>query len=200
MCCGVCHFFSPRSSTCTYLTPSITLPVISYTCIFHGKCASRTHVSALLHALVAITPTRFLLQSNLSTDTEEDEEALPVTSYACQWKAPRKRKESNLPMSEAQFEKHVYGRTRKRTVRTIEDFNPRPHEYKRTASNHLPALLDKVHREGLCISLLLDPRCRHCTEDSASSTATPEQPPICSLKATILAFRESLKLFTRENS
>ena len=80
------------------------------------KCASCTHVSVLLHVLVAMTLTRFLLQSNLSTETKEDE-ALTVTSYACQWKAPRKHKESNLPMSEAQFEKHVYG---KRIVRMIE--------------------------------------------------------------------------------
>ena len=61
-------------------------------------------------------------------------------------------------------------------------------------SNHLPSLLDKVRGEGLCISLLLDPRRRHWIEDSVSSTATPKQPPVCSLKATTLAFKESLKL------
>ena len=46
----------------------------------------------------------------------EEEEALPVTSYICQWKRPRKRKESTMKMSEAIFEKHihVYGRTKKR--------------------------------------------------------------------------------------
>ena len=102
---GMPLLYSLRSFTCTYLTPSIMLPVISYTCIFHRKCASCTHVSALLQALVAMTPTRFLLQS---TETEEYEEALPVTSYACQWKAPRKRKESNLPTSEGCQKKSMF--------------------------------------------------------------------------------------------
>ena len=98
-------------------------------------------------------------------------------------------------MSEAQFEKHVYGRTRKRTVRMIEDFDPRPDEYKeQPVTTCLHFCTRFTGKDFVCISLLLDPRCRHWTEESVSSTATSEKPPICSLKATILAFKESLKL------
>lgn len=57
---------------------------------------------------------------NVSSD---EETALPITSYICQWNAPRKRKESNLPVSEAVFHKHVYGRQRKNELRPMEDLS-----------------------------------------------------------------------------
>ena len=79
--------------------------------------ASCTHVSGLLHALAALAPTQFPPSSatGSSVSTEESEETLPVTSYPCQWKAPRKRKQSNLKMADATFEKHVYGRAARRS-------------------------------------------------------------------------------------
>ena len=40
----------------------------------------------------------------------DDDEDLPVTSFACQWKELRKRKESTLKIADADFEKHVYRR------------------------------------------------------------------------------------------
>ena len=43
-----------------------------------------------------------------SASTEEIEENLPVTPYPCQWKVPRKRKQSNLKMADATFEKRVW--------------------------------------------------------------------------------------------
>ena len=57
----------------TYLYPFLWLCRKSATC---------THVSALLHALVAMTPTPF----NPSCSGDSEVEDLPVTSYPCQWK------------------------------------------------------------------------------------------------------------------
>ena len=84
------------------------------------KSASCTHVSGLLHALVAMT--RSELWSRMSSETGEEEQVLPITSYACQWNVPKKRKESSLPFSEAKFTKHVYGKEKKRSLRQIEGF------------------------------------------------------------------------------
>ena len=78
---------------------------------FHRKSSSCTHVSALVHALMAMSPTQFPQPS--ASAEEEAEDPLPVTSYLCQWKQPKKRKESTLKVSEANIEKHVYGRVRK---------------------------------------------------------------------------------------
>jgi hypothetical protein len=85
-----------------------------------------------------------------------EDEAVPVTSRPCQWKPPRKRKESTMPIAEASFEKHVYGREKKRKVKPLEDFDPRPVEFRGTVRARLPALLEKIRREQLCVSLLFD--------------------------------------------
>ena len=76
----------------------------------HRESASCTHVSGLLHALVALCPAQL---SPPKDGNAEEDEPLPITSFACQWKQPRKRKESTLPMSEAVFHKPVYGRQQK---------------------------------------------------------------------------------------
>ena len=52
----------------------------------------------------------------------EDEEVLPIMSYLCQWNAPQKRKESNMPISEAVFQK--YDRQQKCELKPIENFDP----------------------------------------------------------------------------
>ena len=61
-------------------------------------------------------------------------------------------------MGDAGFEKHVLGRECKRKVVAVEDFDPRPLQYRGTVKGHVPALLDKIRGEGLCLSLLLDPK------------------------------------------
>ena len=55
---------------------------------------------------MAMTPVTFQLQPSggPSTPVVHDKD-IPVTSYACQWKPPRKRKQSNLPISDAKFVK-----------------------------------------------------------------------------------------------
>ena len=119
--------------------------------------ASCTHVSALLQALVAMTPVQFQLRPSNPPSLSLEEDNLPVTSYLCQLKPPRKRKEERGHSSNAaaHFHEHTYGKPKKRVVKQVEDFDPRPNEYKRTASYHLPGLLDGIRGEYLSISLLL---------------------------------------------
>ena len=80
--------------------------------IYYGTfrlSASCIHVSRLLHALAALVPTQLppLTATGYSASTEKSEVNLHVTSYPCQWKAPRKRKQSNLQMADASFVKHI---------------------------------------------------------------------------------------------
>ena len=80
----------------------------------HRESASCTHISGLLHGLVAMTPANFTStitsdQTVESHDNDDGAETLPVTSFACQWKPPRKRKDSVLKFADTNFEKHTYG-------------------------------------------------------------------------------------------
>ena len=67
--------------------------------------ASCTHVSTLLHALAAMSPTEQF--PHMSTDDDDTENDLPCTSYPCQWKKPWSRKETNLKISNAKVQKHA---------------------------------------------------------------------------------------------
>lgn len=74
---------------------------------------------------------------------------LPITSYACQWKAPRKRKESDARIADLKFEKHVYGRVRKHQLDPIDDFDPRPPQFRGKLHSRLPDIFEKVTGKGL---------------------------------------------------
>ena len=91
-------------------------------CYLYRESASCTHVSGLLHALVAMCPS----QAGQVDDSSDTEDPLPVTSFACKWKQPRKRKDCTMKMSEVTFQKHVYGRQVKHTLQSIDEFDPRP--------------------------------------------------------------------------
>ena len=87
--------------------------------VLYRKSSSCNHVSALLHALVALTPPPSPFQSQsgdpqpcTSAATAIDSDILPITSYLCTWKAPRKRKESTQQMSEIMFESMYLGEPR----------------------------------------------------------------------------------------
>jgi hypothetical protein len=73
-----------------------------------------------LHALVSVSQEPFAATMGAS-EMEDDEAPLPITSYACQWKAPRKRKESDARISDLTFEKRIYGRERKHHLNPIKD-------------------------------------------------------------------------------
>ena len=107
-----------------------------------------------------MTPVRFPVTSSSIAD-EEDADSVPVTSLPCQWKKPRKRKESNLKMSDATFEKHIYGRTKKVKLLPIEDYDPRPEKYRNNIDTHMKKILAAVRGKGLGVSLLMDPSTRY---------------------------------------
>ena len=157
------------------------------------KSASCTHVSA---ALSAIKPTSFQPQPNIPFRMEE-EQALPVTSYLCQWKVPKSRKESTIPMSEAVFEKHEYSKQRKRKIKPVEDYDPRPPEFLGSASDRLPALLEEIRGEHLCVSLLFDKKCRHWNAEDEQNMNQPSAhnvPADAALQTTMSAFKESQRI------
>lgn len=153
------------------------------------KSASCTHVSALLHALASMTSPRFEIQPSEPHLNSSDDET-PITSLPCQWKAPKQCKESTLPISEATFEKHQYGKAKKRKITLLNDFDPRPKEFRGCVKDRLPPLLDKLHGKGLCISLLFDKTLQH----SSSSTDKPALPNTTTLRNTVDAFKASLHL------
>ena len=141
-----------------------------------------------------MTPTEF--QLNLDQPQvcgNDDEETVPVTSQLCQWKRPKKRKESNLRMSDAKSERHDYSRSTKRQIVLVEDFDPRPQEFRGTAGENLPSLIEAIHGQGLCISLLLDPNCRCFTDSIPTPSTAPTLPSLSALKDTAASFKESLQ-------
>ena len=96
---------------------------IIYNLLFRNS-ASCTHVSALLHALVSLTSPQFQISPNESTAMDHLADEIPITSLPCQWKAPKKRKESTLPIAQVKFEKHTKGRTKTRKYDLLENFDP----------------------------------------------------------------------------
>ena len=116
----------------------------------------------------------------------------PVTSYPCQWKAPRKRKQSNLKMADTTFEKHVYGRAASSKKRErLEDFDSRPQKYRGNANTQFTAFLHQVRGKGLEISLLKDKSTRYWSTDP-TSCMTHALPDDRQLKQSIDGFMKSL--------
>ena len=157
-------------------------------CSTYRQSASCTHISALLHALSALNP-RVPTIPHISDSAVEDE--IPCTSLPCQWKPPRKRKESTLRISDATFEKHDYAKPVKRKISPVENFDPRPEKFRGVASSRLPDLLQKLKGEQLCNSLLFD---EHFQVASSSQPDDKNLPSISGLKDTIQEFKRSLEV------
>lgn len=139
--------------------------ILSFYCLFIRMSASCTHVSALLHALMAATFIKFTIRPTSSVSSLEED--LAVTSYSCQWKAPKQCKQSTLNFADSVFVKYVYGKVKKRQLVPLENFDSHSDKFKGTVKNFLPALLNDLHGEELCISLCLTPICvqmmaQHC--------------------------------------
>ena len=111
------------------------------------------------------------------------------TRICGQRKPPRKRKESSLKISEARFEKHVYGKLKKRELSTLD---PRPPECRGTANAKLGTFLDKVRGRGLGVSLLFDPLTRVWTKESSTPITSPDLPSRQQLEQTVREFKSSL--------
>ena len=126
-------------------------------------------------------------------DEPEDEPALPVTSFLCQWKAPKTRKESNLPISQTEFQKHIYGRQRKYERNSLEDFDPRPPELRGKTKDRLVTFLKDVQGQGLGVSLLFDEKCR-CWSSSAETPASPVLPTKNELQERVKELKKSLQV------
>ena len=145
-----------------------------------------------MHALVSVSQEPFAATMGAS-ELEDEEAPLPITSYACQWKPPRKRKESDARISDLTFEKHVYGRERKHHLNPIKDFDPRPSEFRGTLSARLPDFLQKVRGKALGISVLADPTSQvwsdDVTKDSSFNLPSKQQ-----LLERVASFIESLKV------
>ena len=128
-----------------------------------------------------------------------EEEILPVTSYLCQWKIPKSRKESTTPISEAVFVKHQYSKPNKRKIQSVEEFDPRPPEFRGTASERMPQLLEEIRGDNLCVSLLFDSKCRHWDAENAEEQDLNQPsgqsiPTDVDLTTTMSAFKDSLSI------
>lgn len=165
--------------------------------LFYRQSASCTHVSGLLHALTAICSARnpFQIVSAAHVENEEEDSALPITSFICQWVKPRKRKESSAKISESEFLKHVYGRTVKHELKTICSYDPRPAEYRGNSSARLGPYLEKVRSVDIGMSVLLDESMQVWSEQSHTvDSSTLTLPSKSELEDRAKAFISSLHL------
>ena len=85
--------------------------------------------------------------------------------------SPKKRKESTLPMAEAAFKKHDYSKPNKKNIKLMEDFDSRPLQYRGMLSSRLPAFLDSVQGQNLCVSLIFDEKTQHWKDDNDVTTS-----------------------------
>ena len=98
-----------------------------------------------------------------------------------------------MPISDAVFHKHVYGRQRKRELKPIEEFDPRPVDLRGKSKEHLKIFLDKVRGQGLGVSLLFDEACR-CWSTTMEQPLTPVLPTKEELRERVEEFKKSLRL------
>ena len=154
------------------------------TFLFYSRLsASCVHVSALLHALVHMFSTE-----GAPPETESDSEGVvPITSLACKRVMPRKQKERALKVSDAQFKRLLFSKPSK-NVGSLIIFDPRPPEYRGTALQYLPTLLEQLKGKRLCVSLLFDPD----TTATNIESFIPLPKEVMELK--IVELRESLTL------
>ena len=82
----------------------------------------------------------------------------------------------------------------KRKIKRVEDFDPRPPQFRGTAASRLPELVSKLRGEQLCISLLFDSQYRRTTHDTSQQPSSHNRPEIASLQETVTAFKRSLEV------
>ena len=164
----------------------------SYSFLLCRESASCTHISGLLHALVSTSHAPF--DPVHISQTDDEDTPLPITSFACQWKAPRKRKEADAKISDVTFEKHVYGRTKKHNTLPIHDFDPRPQETRGTLSSRLPKFLEKVKGQGLGISMIADASTQVWSHQTANLTTSSDLPSKQALQERVSVFVQSLHM------
>lgn len=154
---------------------------------------SASSISAFLYALAAKRPIPFPLTASNDVTDDKDADSVPFTSLPCRWKPPRKRKESILKISDATFEKHMYGKAKKIKHLPIENYDPRPEKYRNKVDSHKKFLVLYMVRDWVC------PYCWiHVRGAGRQSPASSTSFRITKYKAgTIIEFEKSLNI-TRE--
>ena len=94
-------------------------------------------------------------------------------------------------MSDATFEKYVYGQTKKLNSYPLRIMIP---DQKSTADTHMKKFLDAVSGKGLGVSLLLDPPTWYWGENTQPDVLPPDLPSIEQLERTIVKFKKSLNV------
>ena len=89
------------------------------------------------------------------------------------------------------FKKHDYYKPDKKRPKLLSEYDPRPTEFRGTAKDRLPALLESIRGQQLCISLMLDEKC--CAKES-DVLESPEchLPSNEDLKQSVELFKKSL--------
>lgn len=132
----------------------------------------------------------------LGIEDDEPDEPLPVTSLLCKWNEPCKRKESNMPIAEAVFQKHVYGRQKKHKISPMTNYDPRPDNLRGQAQDLLKKFLEEVKGQGIGVSLMFDESC-HCWSPDINASK-PTLPSKDDLQKCVKLFKETLIMTPQE--
>ena len=104
-----------------------------------------------------------------------------------------------MMMSQVKFEKHTYGNERQQNIQPMEMFDPRPMEFRGTATASLKQFIKTTKGKCSCVPLLFD----ESTQIWKQPPLTTEESPvateynICSkneMERDAEAFKESLKI------
>lgn len=95
------------------------------------------------------------------------------------------------------FQKHVYGRTFKHTLKPLSKFDPRPVEHRGTAPDALQKFITAVKGKGLGVSALFDKNMCVWAHDENAAVNTSDEPHLPSrnrLTERVTAFKGSFRL------
>ena len=98
-----------------------------------------------------------------------------------------------MPISDAVFQKHIYGRQRKHELKAIEDFDPRPVDLRGKSKERLSTFLSNVRGQGLGVSLLFDEDYR-CWSTETEKPLTPVLPMKEKVYEMVEEFKKSLQM------
>ena len=91
----------------------------------------------------------------------------------------------------------AYSKPKKRKIQSVEEFDPRPPEFRGTASKRMPEpFLEEIRGDNLCVSLLFDRKCRHWDADKQdlNQPSGHSIPADADLKTTMSAFKDSMNI------
>ena len=165
--------------------------------LFYWSLQEVCQLYTYLHALSGMKQTFNLPPSTLPTLPEisdsDSESSLTCTSGPCIWKQPKSQKESNYKYVIPNLKKHDYSKPVKQKIQHLEDYDPRPSQFKGTACSKLPELSQKVKGTNLGVSLLLDSEYieSHSTLQQPTSYYLP---PDGELRRTTEYFKHSLEI------